>query len=339
MELRWGVVGTGSQARGNMIPAIAQARSAELTGLCTSEPDKAGDLAEQYQGARIYDSLDQMLAEDAVDVVYIATPNFLHVPQAVQSITAGKHVFLEAPSALSVDGANKLVEKARRAEVKLGVGMHLRHHPLHVSIKERVDRREIGDTKYIEAQYFLDIDWPDNWWRDDLRAGPAGLMALGIHALDLVTWIKGEKVSDLVALSYSGPDRNLNTLLTVVLSFQDGSQGLVSCSSQSGFGSNHLIVTGSKGRIQTHCALDRSAFPGKLQGCFTDGEQVLDFEDTDPYLAQVENFCAAINDDQEFHADGDDGRVLVEITCAVIESMKSRRVVRVGEIQRLTGGT
>ncbi len=337
MEFGWGVVGIGQQARENMIPAIAAAEGAKLTGLCSTDPEKAKQLSEDYT-ADVYDSLDEMLAADNVDIVYIATPNFLHVPQAAQSIAAGKHVFIEAPHALSVDGANKLTEKARRADLKLGIGLHLRHHPLHISIKERVDRRELGDTKLIEAQYFMDIDWPDNWWKDDLRAGPASLMALGIHALDLVTWIKGEKVDEVMAMGPSSKS-SLNTMLTVVLHFKDGSQGLVTCSSESGFAANRIAVTGNRGRIQADCALARGPFQTNLQGCYVDGEKTDEFDSVNPYQAQVEQFCKAIAQDTEFSPGGNDGRDLVESTCAIIESMKSRRSVKVGEIQRLIGGT
>src|SRR5215813_10785926 len=85
--LNWAVIGVGDTTRRRAIPAIQAEVRSRLYGVITRDPAKA----EPY-GSRVFASLDPALAEPEVQVVYVATPVFLHAPQTIQALRAGKHV-------------------------------------------------------------------------------------------------------------------------------------------------------------------------------------------------------------------------------------------------------
>src|SRR4030042_4064381 len=114
MELGWVIIATGYHVRANMLPALAEAKSARVKAICGSSQEKAEELAAEHPGVKAYARVEDLAADPDVQVVYIATPNHLHVPHGVLSIQAKKHLLLEKPMGLSVAGAHKLAAGAKK---------------------------------------------------------------------------------------------------------------------------------------------------------------------------------------------------------------------------------
>jgi predicted dehydrogenase len=338
MELGWGIVGTGFHVRANVLPAFAEAKASRLKAVAGTTRDKAGQLTAQLPGVKAYAKLEEMLGDPEVQAVYIATPNYLHVPHGCQAIAAKKHVLMEKPMALSVDGAHKLCEAARKNEVKLGIGFHLRHHPVHQAMRELIARGDAGDIAFCSAQFALNFAWPETWWRNPLYAGPASLMGMGVHGLDLLAWLKGLEVVEVAAAARGGADgKSPNTLFSLLLTFKDGSQGLVVSSSEIARSHNDVVIYGDKLRLHADGTMQMTPPRGKLLLTDAAGTRDLNVPVTNPYAREIDAFTAHVTAGAEFHADGADGHKSVEITCAAIEAAKARRTVKVGEILRLTG--
>src|ERR1700722_3837732 len=94
--LNWVLIGIGDIATARVIPAIQAERRSKLYGLVTRDPAKAAP-----SPTRVWPTLDAALLDPAVDAVYVATPVFLHTPQTLQSLRAGKHVLCEKPMAMN----------------------------------------------------------------------------------------------------------------------------------------------------------------------------------------------------------------------------------------------
>ena len=101
-RLNWLVIGIGDITTKRVIPAIlAQSRS-RLYGILTRHPAKAEPYKNSgAQGAKVFLALDAALADRAIDAVYVASPVFLHAPQTMQSLGAGRHVLCEKPMAMN----------------------------------------------------------------------------------------------------------------------------------------------------------------------------------------------------------------------------------------------
>jgi len=338
MELGWGVIGTGFHVRANILPAFAEAKHSRLKAVCGSSLEKAEQFTASLPGVKAYGRLEEMLADPEVQVIYVASPNYLHVPHGVQAISAKKHLLMEKPMALSVDGAHKLVEGAKKNEVKLGIGFHLRHHPVHQAMHDLIARGDVGEISFCSAQFAMNFVWPETWWRNPLYAGPASLMGMGVHCLDLLAWLKGQEVIEVSAVARGGADgKSLNTLFNLLLTFKDGSQGLVVSGSEIAHSRNDVVVYGSKLRLHADGTMQMTPARGKLLVADSAGARDAAVPISNPYTRELDAFTAHVTDGAEFHADGLDGHKSVEITCAAIESAKARRTVRVGEVLRLTG--
>jgi len=338
MELGWGIIGTGYHVRANMLSSFAEAKSARVKAICGSSQEKAEELAAEHPGVKAYGRVEDLAADPEVQAVYIATPNHLHVPHGVLSIQAKKHLLLEKPMALSVDGAHKLVEAAKKNGVKLGIGFHLRHHPVLQAAREMIAAGEVGDIVFCSAQFALDFPWRDNWWSNPLFAGPASLMGMGVHGLDTLCWLKGQEVVEVAAMARGGTDnRSLNTLFSLLMTFRDGTQAAVVCGSEIPHSRNDVVVYGSKLRLHAEGAMTMLPPQGRLFLTDRQGTRETKIALQNPYAREIEAFSAHVLEGAEFHADGLDGHKSVEITCAAIEAARSRRTVKVGEVLRLTG--
>ncbi len=334
-QLNWGVAGAGNRARESFIPALLASRSSRILGVCGGDAERTRNSLSKWPDLEVYDDLGSMVKNGEVQAVYIATPHFMHVPHAVQAIEAGKHVFMESPMALSVDGAHKLTEKARKMSVQLGVAFQYRFHPAVSELKARIDNGDLGEALHVSLSIADNVILPSGWWSDANRAGPAALLRFGVHALDLAEWLMPATVTEVMA---SGKDRGENrqdAIVSVSLRFGDGSLGFAL--GAGGFGEkNHSVkVEGEKGRISVEGDFS-GAGPVEMVEVMGGKKKVKEYKPQDPVGIMVDSFAEAVLGDNEFSPAGKEGKKIVEITCAVIESMKSRHAVKVGEVLRLT---
>src|SRR5579864_2386641 len=102
--VNWIVIGVGDISKRRVIPAIQAETRSELYGIVTRDPTKAAAFR-----TRIWTALDDALADPAVQAVYVATPVFLHAPQSIASLRAGKHVLCEKPMAMNEAEARSMV--------------------------------------------------------------------------------------------------------------------------------------------------------------------------------------------------------------------------------------
>ncbi|HEX2773752.1 MAG TPA: Gfo/Idh/MocA family oxidoreductase, partial [Micromonosporaceae bacterium] len=130
MTRRWAFIGTGRVSR-QMAEAVGRADGARLHGVLSRRPETAGAFARAHGAATTYASLEAMLADPEVDVVYVASPNGLHREHVVAAAEAGKHVLCEKPMANDPGDCLAMIAACSRAGVRLGIGFQYRQHPAH----------------------------------------------------------------------------------------------------------------------------------------------------------------------------------------------------------------
>ncbi|HEY9482141.1 MAG TPA: Gfo/Idh/MocA family oxidoreductase, partial [Micromonosporaceae bacterium] len=195
------IVGGGFMAR--VHSRAARAAGAKLVGVVSSTAEHSAQAAADLGAVRSYASLDELLADAAVDVVHVCTPNVLHVPQALAAIRAGRHVVCEKPLSTSVTGAETLVAAAARAQVSATVPFVYRFHPMVREARARVLAGEVGRILSVQGSYLQ--DWlqsagDDNWRVNPDRAGRSRAFAdIGSHLVDLIEFVTGERVTRVAA--------------------------------------------------------------------------------------------------------------------------------------------
>ncbi|MCK4571651.1 Gfo/Idh/MocA family oxidoreductase, partial [candidate division WOR-3 bacterium] len=107
-EIKVGLVGAGAVTQVEYLPVIEQSKELKLVAVCESNREKVDVLSNRYYIGEIYTDYEQMLREANIDVVIIATPNYLHTPMAISAIEYGKDVLCEMPLGLDANEVNDL---------------------------------------------------------------------------------------------------------------------------------------------------------------------------------------------------------------------------------------
>jgi predicted dehydrogenase len=198
-RLRVAIVGGGFMAE--VHSRAARAARAELAGIVSSTPERSAAAAGRLGIGRAYDSLDEVLADDAIDVVHVTTPNALHASQAAAVLASGKDVVCEKPLATTVGDAEALVAAA--AGRTATVPFVYRFHPLVREARARFASGAAGQVLTVNASYLQ--DWllaagDDNWRVDSGQGGRSRAFAdIGSHLVDLVEFVSGDRVVRLSA--------------------------------------------------------------------------------------------------------------------------------------------
>lgn len=176
---------------------------ARLAGIVSSRPERSREAAESLGIERAYDSIDELLADDSIDVVHVCTPNAQHAEQALAVIAAGKHVICEKPLGISGDESKKLVDAAAAAGVTATVPFVYRFHPMVREARARVAAGETGRLLGIHGSYLQDwlLDPADDNWRVDSALGgrSRAFADIGSHLVDLIEFITADRITRVSA--------------------------------------------------------------------------------------------------------------------------------------------
>jgi predicted dehydrogenase len=177
----------------------------QLHGLLETTPEQGAARAAALGVPRAYASLDELLADDRVEVVHVTSPNHLHFEHASAILAAGRHVICEKPLAMTSAQSAELVRLATAAGPSrvAVVNFNIRFYPLNQHLRAAISAGELGDVRLISGHYFqdwllYDTDW--NWRLEPEHGG--GLRAvgdIGSHWLDLTSFVTGRQVTEVMA--------------------------------------------------------------------------------------------------------------------------------------------
>ncbi len=175
---------------GNLHAASWANTPARLAAVYGAVPDKVADLAGRYQ-ALAADSLDALL--DAVDVVDICTPTYLHHEIAIRAAAAGKHVISEKPLARTLEQAESMIAACEKAGVRLLVAQVVRFFPEYARAKALVDSGAVGRVGVVRLRRVSALPtWSENNWLMDHERSGGMILDLMVHDFDYARWVAGE---------------------------------------------------------------------------------------------------------------------------------------------------
>lgn len=208
---------------GGNLAGKAKEAGLELVSCFARTKESRGEFAETH-GCRTAASLDEILADDEVEAVIIATPHSTHADLTVEAASAGKHIFVDKPFTLTVAEGKRAVKAANAAGVILQVGHNRRRQPANRRIKQMVDNGDLGMVHYAEANlsYPKGLN-PRTGWRGEPDESPAGGMTgLGVHMADNLNYLLG-KAARVAAFSKKIIGvRKLDDATTATLEYHEG---------------------------------------------------------------------------------------------------------------------
>jgi UDP-2-acetamido-3-amino-2,3-dideoxy-glucuronate N-acetyltransferase len=148
MTIRTAVIGTGYWGK-NLLRNLNDLGA--LLAFCDSNQTAVESFSAQYAEAKPFTSVEELLADDAIEAVVISTPAATHGALAKQALEAGKHVFVEKPLCLDLAEAHELRALAEDRDLVLMVGHLLLYHPAFIALKAAVENNVIGKLRYIHS--------------------------------------------------------------------------------------------------------------------------------------------------------------------------------------------
>lgn len=262
-----GIVGLG-WVSDQYIRCFLANHNCEITALCHSNLERAQQVKQRYDLASgLFTSLDSMLEHDHLDVVCILTPNHLHVPQALRSVRAGKHILVEKPISLNWTQALELDKAVRQHGVKSSVGFVLRWNSLFQNIQSVIRRGLLGRIFHIEVDYLFHLDSRLRCfdWCSHRATGGSVLQQSGCHAVDGMYYFMNDRVTEVTAISTRNrQDFDHDTSFSLFMKFAGGATGKIFCSYDA---CNPYIyninIYGTEGSIRNDQLHAAGIFPGQ----------------------------------------------------------------------------
>ena len=250
-----------------------------VVGLLESSPELGAERAAALGLPKAYASLAELLADDAVQVVHVTSPNELHHPQVKEILAAGRHVVCEKPLAMTSAESAELVVLAAASGLVNAVNFNIRFYPLNQHVASQVRDGGLGDVRLVTGHYFQDWLLFDTDWNWRLEKGQGGALRavgdIGSHWLDLTSFLTGRRVEAVMAdlttfipirRKPAGPvvtfstERSADTIpveihtedvATILLRFEGGARGSVAISQLSPGRKNSLTyqVDGSSSAV------------------------------------------------------------------------------------------
>jgi predicted dehydrogenase len=287
--IHFGILGCARICRRGMIDGIRSSGAAELTAIASRRGDTARAWAAEYGIPGAYDSYEALLADPAIDAVYLPLANEQHASFTLQAAAAGKHVLCEKPLARTVDEAAQMSAACRRHGVLLMEAFMWRHHPRVRRVCEMIAAGELGELRLVKMDFSFDIDRND--WRLRAEQGGGALFDLGcygINAARLFTRAEPVEITGWMHPHTTGVDMTAG----FALRFASGVVGLLDCSFECPY-RNRLEVVGTKGAIE----LPEGVLPGQKSELIVrrgERQERISFGPAQQYAEQVKAFCQSI---------------------------------------------
>jgi predicted dehydrogenase len=345
MTRGFGIIGTGVIAAMHA-DAIATLPGARLVAVTDVAAGAAAAFA-AARGCAAEPDLDALLARADIDVVCVCVPSGLHAEVGTRAAKAGKHLVVEKPIDVSLAAADRLIEAVRAADVALTVISQHRFDPGMIELKRLLGTGALGrlvlgeaSTKWYRRQAYYDsAAWRGTWAMDG-----GSLMNQGIHYVDLLRWCMGPVAEVTAVCATQAHQIEVEDTALAIVRFASGAVGTILSSTAAfpGF-PQRLEVTGTDGTVIVEDgqivrralsdggsvaggggAADDDAAGDAGPGAAADPAAV----DVAAHAAQLADLLAAIDEGLEPAVGGQAGRDALEIVCAVYESARTGRTVR-----------
>ena len=345
MPFGFGIIGCGMIAKFHAL-AIQDIAGARLVGCCSRNYKSAEKFAKEWS-ITAHRSLEELLADEKLDVVCICSPSGAHAEPAIAAAKAGKHVIVEKPLEINLKRCDRIIAACEKNGVVLSTIFPSRFHSASQLMKKAIDsgkfgRLTLGDAfvKWYRTQEYYDSGkWRGTWELD----GGGALMNQAIHNVDLLAWLMGP-VAEISANTATLAHRRIEVedVATASLRFVNGALGTIVATTGAWPGwLKKIEIHGSEGsaaieeeditvwQFSKMTARDRKIVSRYTSQTETGGGAA------DPaaighagHTKQIRDVFKSIKSGQTPAIDGHEGRRSVEIIRAIYKSAKSGRTIK-----------
>lgn len=228
--LNWAVLGTGVIA--NQMAAALEKMGQRLYAVGNRTHDKAVAFAEKYGVEKVYNTIDDMFLDEAVDIIYITTPHNTHYEFMKKALEHGKHIFVEKSITLNSRELNEMQSLAQAKGLIIGEAMTIWHMPIYKKLWEIVQSGQLGKVQMITMNFgsFKEYNMENRFFNMHLAGG--AMLDIGVYALSIVRSFMDEKPEDIVSQWQASPTGS-DEMATILLKNGLGQMATVALSMHS----------------------------------------------------------------------------------------------------------
>jgi predicted dehydrogenase len=220
----YAIVGLGHLSLEELLPALCTCKKSKLVALVSGSPEKLKKVSQQYgvpeKNCYNYETFDNLRDNAEVDVIYIVLPNGLHKEFVIRGAKTGKHILCEKPMANTSAECREMIAACKAAKVKLMVAYRIQYQPHNRYVRELLQKKKFGATKFIESTNSQSSANEKHWRHDKELAGGGALPDIGIYCLNTIRFLLGAEPEEVFAYQYSTPGNPLFREVEEVMSWQ-----------------------------------------------------------------------------------------------------------------------
>jgi predicted dehydrogenase len=243
--LRWGVIGTGIAK--SFVGAIHAHTEQRAVAVTARDPQKTRAFADEHGIPTVHATVAELVSDPGIDVVYVSTPHPLHREHALAAISAGKHVLIEKPIAMSAEEAAEILQAGRDAGVLVGEAMWTRHLPQADVIRQIIDSGVLGEIRLVRADFGfpMPMDPEHRLWNPALGGG--AMLDAGVYPVSFASSVIGAP-STILATGEIG-ETGVDASADILLRTDSGAHAVLSTSLLASM-PVEASIHGSQGRIE-----------------------------------------------------------------------------------------
>lgn len=199
-DVRWGIIGCGDVCEVKSGPAFNKVPHSKLVAVMRRDEEKVKDYARRHNVPKYYVNADQLINDDEINAIYIATPPASHEAYAIQAMKAGKPVYIEKPLTVNATSCERMIAAEKKYQIPAVCAHYRRALPLYIKVRSLINGGVIGNVRLIDLRLFQSptvnvIAKTDVNWRINPELSGGGLFHdLSPHQLDILYWLFGEPV-------------------------------------------------------------------------------------------------------------------------------------------------
>jgi predicted dehydrogenase len=320
--VRFGILGVGRIAVNRFAPAVAASPLATLEAAASRDLSRAKSI----DAARAYGSYEELLRDERVEAVYVATHNGLHEELCLEALDRGKHVLCEKPLGRNAAECERILARAQQRKRHLVEAFMYRHHPQIAKMLELVRGGAIGELRTVEASFSFHLTKEDDVRLNDAWGG-GGLLDVGCYCVNICRLLLGDEPVGISARGAFHPVHGVDLALHGILEYEGGRFAVISSGFDGGL-RNRVLLSGTRGTLELRHAFlsweDEPLIVLRQEG----GETHYPFEIVDVFRLEVEDLCRAIRTGSQPKLGPDEGlknaRILDALLADARRSARSR---------------
>lgn len=244
-QKRIGIIGTGKMA-GVMAGTVRKMKNVKCYGVASRHEEKAQEFANEYGIKVVYTSYEEMMLDDKVDLIYIATPHSEHYADMKLCIENGKNVLCEKAFTANAEQAEEILTMAKEKGVFVAEAMWVRYMPMLATIRGFLNSGIIGEPTMLTANLGYQISDKKRLTEPALAGGT--LLDLGVYTLNFAAMMFGKEIERMES-SCVRTSTGVDASESITITYKDGKMAVLN-STMNGLSDRRGIIYGPKGYIE-----------------------------------------------------------------------------------------